>query len=169
MLDFDRQAGTAEDRARRPSPVLGLLKAARKPRGGSFFDTPADATVQDMTRPIEYEPGEVDPDRERVLPRFSITRQGYDPGEVDDYVDDLEKELVRNLPEGVVRITGLDPGDDTSGRRRDYDWSQSPLLYLLFLAILIAEQALAVHLSFHLKGSESDVLKQVAGQSVRGV
>jgi hypothetical protein len=27
-------------------------------------------------------------------------------------------------------------------------------LYLLFLVILIVEQALAVHLSFHLKGSE---------------
>jgi hypothetical protein len=34
------------------------------------------------------------------------------------------------------------------------DLSESGWLYLLFLVILIVEQALAVHLSFHLKGSE---------------
>jgi hypothetical protein len=35
------------------------------------------------------------------------------------------------------------------------DASESPWLYLLFLIILIAEQALAVHLSYHLKGNEA--------------
>ena len=35
------------------------------------------------------------------------------------------------------------------------DASESPWLYLFFLVILVVEQALAVHLSFHLKGNEA--------------
>ncbi|HEY7327459.1 MAG TPA: BatA domain-containing protein [Gemmataceae bacterium] len=35
------------------------------------------------------------------------------------------------------------------------DASESPWLYLLFLLILVVEQALAVHLSFHLRGNEA--------------
>jgi hypothetical protein len=37
------------------------------------------------------------------------------------------------------------------------DLSESPWLYLVFLVILVAEQALAVHLSFHLKAAEMPV------------
>jgi hypothetical protein len=40
-------------------------------------------------------------------------------------------------------------------KSRDPDASESPWLYLLFLIVLIAEQALAVHLSFHLKSNEA--------------
>jgi len=46
---------------------------------------------------------------------------------------------------------------------RQTDLSESAWLYLLFLAILVAEQALAVHLSFHLKASEA----QLPAQAVR--
>jgi hypothetical protein len=37
------------------------------------------------------------------------------------------------------------------------DMSESPWLYLFILIVLIVEQALAVHLSFHLKGSEAQL------------
>jgi hypothetical protein len=48
------------------------------------------------------------------------------------------------------------PGDSFDAyKNRQPDASESPWLYLLFLLILIAEQAMAVHLSFHLKGSEA--------------
>jgi hypothetical protein len=48
------------------------------------------------------------------------------------------------------------PGDSYDVfKNRQPDASESPWLYLLFLLILIAEQAMAVHLSFHLKGSEA--------------
>jgi hypothetical protein len=40
-------------------------------------------------------------------------------------------------------------------RERQADLSESPWLYLLFLLILVVEQALAVHLSFHLKGQDA--------------
>ncbi len=39
-------------------------------------------------------------------------------------------------------------------REKKADWSESPWLYLIFLLILVIEQAMAVHLSFHLRGSE---------------
>jgi hypothetical protein len=44
-----------------------------------------------------------------------------------------------------------------SGRpaERQSDWSESPWLYLIFLSVLVIEQAMAVHLSFHLRGSEA--------------
>jgi hypothetical protein len=44
---------------------------------------------------------------------------------------------------------------------RQSDFSESPWLYLIFLAVLIAEQALAVHLSFHLKGNEKELLTKM--------
>jgi hypothetical protein len=45
-------------------------------------------------------------------------------------------------------------------RQRQSDLSESPWLYLVFLLMLIAEQALAVHLSFHLKGNEAQLPTQ---------
>jgi hypothetical protein len=48
------------------------------------------------------------------------------------------------------------PGDDYEVyKERQPDASEFPWVYLLFLLVLIVEQALAVHLSFHLKGSEA--------------
>jgi aerotolerance regulator-like protein len=38
---------------------------------------------------------------------------------------------------------------------RQTDLSESPWFYLLFLIVLVIEQALAVHLSFHLRGNEA--------------
>jgi len=47
------------------------------------------------------------------------------------------------------------PGDTFEAYKNKMpDASESPWLYLFFLLILVVEQALAVHLSFHLKGNE---------------
>jgi hypothetical protein len=43
---------------------------------------------------------------------------------------------------------------------RQTDLSESPWLYLVFLLVLIAEQALAVHLSFHLAGAQAPLPPQ---------
>jgi hypothetical protein len=43
------------------------------------------------------------------------------------------------------------------------DMSESPWLYLVILLVLIVEQALAVHLSFHLKGNEAQLPGQARG------
>jgi hypothetical protein len=59
--------------------------------------------------------------------------------------DELEKYGKYHAPE-VGSLAGLvDPHRDLS---------ESPWIYLLFLVVLVAEQALAVHLSFHLKANE---------------
>ena len=48
------------------------------------------------------------------------------------------------------------PGDTFEAYKNKMpDASESPWLYLFFLVILIVEQALAVHLSFHLRGNEA--------------
>jgi hypothetical protein len=44
---------------------------------------------------------------------------------------------------------------------RQSDLSESPWFFLLFLGVLVAEQALAVHLSFHLRGAEGQLPPQV--------
>jgi hypothetical protein len=45
---------------------------------------------------------------------------------------------------------------------RQSDLSETAWFFILFLAILVAEQALAVHLSFHLKGAEAELPSQAA-------
>jgi hypothetical protein len=45
------------------------------------------------------------------------------------------------------------------------DMSEAPWLYLVILIVLIIEQALAVHLSFHLKGNEAQLPPGVAGEA----
>ncbi len=53
---------------------------------------------------------------------------------------------------GVGTIRLLEVGDSFEAfKKRDADLSESPWLYLFFLLILVAEQAMAVHLSYHLK------------------
>jgi hypothetical protein len=49
-------------------------------------------------------------------------------------------------------------------RERQSDTSESPWLYVIILLVLIAEQALAVHLSFHLKGGDTPAVGRPAGQ-----
>jgi hypothetical protein len=63
-------------------------------------------------------------------------------------------ELEKSAP-GIakVRPPGTNWGTELANRQNDF--SESPWFYLLFLVILVIEQALAVHLSFHLKGSEA--------------
>ena len=71
--------------------------------------------------------------------------------------DDIEKNIVREAPPGSAVFEGPSiPTDSLVSRRTDL--SESPWLFLLFIAILVAEQALAVHLSFHLKGNEAEAL-----------
>jgi hypothetical protein len=64
---------------------------------------------------------------------------------------------------GHGRIT-LDDLESVAGRKlaRQSDWSETPWIYLIILVVLVAEQALAVHLSFHLKGNEAALPQQVA-------
>jgi hypothetical protein len=74
-------------------------------------------------------------------------------------VDTLESDLRRAAKEDLERTGALlrNPGTGwgTALADRQSDLSESAWFYLLFLVILVIEQALAVHLSFHLKGGEA--------------
>jgi len=88
----------------------------------------------------------VDPVREGTLQRVSQ--------------EEMDRSILRLAPAGTVVFEG----PQTSGEQlinRQTDLSESPWFFLIFLAILVAEQALAVHLSFHLKGSEAEMPSQV--------
>jgi len=65
----------------------------------------------------------------------------------------------RILDKGDKRITFAgDPSElEMLWKPSHRDLSEMPLMFLLFLTILIAEQALAVHLSYHLRGAETFV------------
>ena len=41
---------------------------------------------------------------------------------------------------------------------KNSDFSESPWLFLIMLLVLVAEQALAVHLSFHMKNAENEMI-----------
>jgi Aerotolerance regulator N-terminal len=74
--------------------------------------------------------------------------------------EDIDRNIVRQAPAGTIVFEGPQgSGDQLINRQTDL--SESPWFFLIFLAILVAEQALAVHLSFHLKGSEAELPSQV--------
>jgi hypothetical protein len=69
--------------------------------------------------------------------------------------DKLERTRSNNDPK-AGKITLRSSGDSFERfRNRQPDASESPWLYLFFILVLVAEQAMAVHLSFHLKGNEA--------------
>ena len=76
-------------------------------------------------------------------------------------VDPRESDLRRAPKEDLERIAGgiqvRNPGSGWAAElaNRQHDLSEWPWFYLILLVILVAEQALAVHLSFHLKASEA--------------
>jgi hypothetical protein len=72
--------------------------------------------------------------------------------------DELERELVMKVNElanskDAVRIVAPGTLDETLVPKQE-DFSESPWLFLILLLVLVAEQALAVHLSFHLKSAD---------------
>jgi hypothetical protein len=92
--------------------------------------TRAESSAEPKTEPVAYALN-IDADNESDLRRASL--------------DDLQKLGTVHEPESGSLAGLVDPHRDLS---------ESAWFYLLFLIILVAEQALAVHLSFHLKGSD---------------
>jgi hypothetical protein len=67
--------------------------------------------------------------------------------------DKLESRRARDNRAGTILLRA--PGDTYEEYKNKMpDASESPWLYLFFLVILVVEQALAVHLSFHLRGTD---------------
>jgi hypothetical protein len=97
---------------------------------------------------------------------FQFKRQGEAEGRIETRafafnVDTANESDLRRVPTtelerlgGKVPSAGGAEGPIVPSDHKT-DLSESGWIYLLFLVILIVEQALAVHLSFHLKGSEA--------------
>jgi hypothetical protein len=75
---------------------------------------------------------------------------------VDPVESDLRRAAKDDLERAAAGVRLRNPGSGWAGElaNRQSDLSEWPWFYLLFLVVLVVEQALAVHLSFHLKGAE---------------
>jgi hypothetical protein len=76
--------------------------------------------------------------------------------------EDLESDLIHQLPDQVTIETAALGTFEVSRRT---DLSESPWFFLILLGILVAEQAMAIHLSFHLKANDSEVLSRMGKPS----
>ena len=75
--------------------------------------------------------------------------------------DDIKNGIIDKAEKDKISFGGAtNPDVDLVPRRSNF--SESPWLFLIFLAVLILEQALAVHLSFHLKGGENQAIAPAA-------
>ncbi len=82
--------------------------------------------------------------------------------------DKLERSRAKDSRAGTILLRS--PGDTYEAYKNKMpDASESPWLYLFFLVILIVEQALAVHLSFHLQGNEAAPGQRAAAAAGGGV
>ncbi len=96
MGDFDRRGGIMLERAEKRRPASSRLAdlGDRLARSFSRIDPPdpdweADGDLVHVERTQDW-----DAPTSRHQPRFPITRQGYECEAVDEYVGDLERELV---------------------------------------------------------------------------
>ena len=69
--------------------------------------------------------------------------------------EDLERDLIARS-NGLIKMVSVNSPDGALVAKTD-DLSESPWLFLILLLVLVAEQALAVHLSFHLKNTENEI------------
>jgi hypothetical protein len=71
-------------------------------------------------------------------------------------VDTATESDLKRAPREVLGEV-LSPTDPVTDKEQKSDLSENPWFYLVFLLVLVIEQALAVHLSFHLKGNEAQL------------
>jgi hypothetical protein len=74
--------------------------------------------------------------------------------------EEMERNVISQAPAGSIIFEGPQ-GSAEQLVNRQTDLSEAPWLFLIILVVLVAEQALAVHLSFHLRSSEAEMPAQV--------
>jgi hypothetical protein len=79
--------------------------------------------------------------------------------------EDLDSSFMRQVHEKVGWRNPIEPSE--VGKNRAWDLSEWPFFFLFFILVLVAEQALAVHLSFHLKTNEAELPSQVVRPQAR--
>jgi hypothetical protein len=158
--------------------------------GGKQARQPDDKNVEGQDESVDPETGLVDLLKQQGDSRFTKTDEpgvylfemtplGNPPdGRKEWYATVInvdtknESPLHRASMEDLERLAGAAPGnlsvssvertsDELTNRQRGL--SESPWLFLIFIVVLVFEQALAMHLSFHLRSSEV----QLPAQAVR--
>jgi hypothetical protein len=105
--------------------------------------------------PLAGAPGVADPAPEQRVYSFNVDSDTESDLRRADR-DKLERARGAGESRAAGKIALRAPGDTYEAfKNRQPDASESPWLYLFFLVVLIVEQALAVHLSFHLRGNEA--------------
>jgi hypothetical protein len=144
--------------------------------GKSQGTPPAEEGKQQLAlteRTLSFDPGVVVRPGVFFLEFFPSAKDGAAAGQTESraYAFNIDAELEGNLRRaardklerpragkdgrsGTVTLRAPGESYDTFKQRRP-DASESPWLYVLFLVMLVCEQALAVHLSFHLRGNEA--------------
>jgi hypothetical protein len=131
------------------NPVDGLLhfKMNKNVNPGVYISRLVDDNAPDKTLAFYAHAFNIDTEREGDLQRVGS--------------DEIDRDLeVR--PGGPIVFGGIGMDDRTLVGRVN-DVSESPWLFLLFLFVLVAEQALAVHLSFHAKASDDQLVPAGTG------
>jgi hypothetical protein len=143
LMDRGEQLGTVKD-----GHVLLTYEEAKEP-GVYLFDF----------YPVPTEAGAEPKPEERA---FAFNVDTMAEGELQRAPKDELERNPANPPHDRGKITLFTPRSDfVVHARRQSDMSESPWVFLAILLVLIAEQALAMHLSFHLKGNEAQLPSQV--------
>lgn len=150
--DFRQEAGPGQNSEEKP---LATAKMTEKDDNYvySFTDTKRPGVYVFETTLKNPEMGQ--PQKQATLYAFNVNAEAE---------SDLQRASRAQLDDNSTfrdkykqaSVKFFDKGDSFDVfKAKDPDTSESPWLYLLLLVVLICEQALAVHLSFHLKGNES--------------
>jgi hypothetical protein len=136
---------------------------------GSSTATDVQLTFAEARKPGIYyfdlyprpEPGMEEPRPERRAYAFNVDT------ETESNLKRAGKESLEYNPTDTAVARGkvtLDNVESITSRKlaRQSDWSEKPWIYLIILLVLVLEQAMAVHLSFHLKGNEAQLPPQAA-------
>jgi hypothetical protein len=149
--DLDKQGGAEGKQEGVKSTTLTM------PLNKNFYDFDYTNTTRPGVYSFEFQPQPVGAEK----PANEVQSYAFNVDAVaeSDLRRAAKEKLERNKPgasSSIGRIALRSPGDDyATFQNKQPDASESPWLYLFILLILIVEQALAVHLSFHLKGSEA--------------
>jgi hypothetical protein len=183
-LDADRyearmhrsfSGGLPDDRKDKPkdgksdglSQDLGEQKVEPKGKQVTFdFNEAKNAGLYEFTL---YPRGEPSPPPERRVYVYNIDTE-HESDLRRATRDRLERNPPGSSPEqgkvrllvGEARLLNADAGLPEAVSDRKSDFSETPWIYLIFIVVLVVEQMLAVHLSFHIRGgSEAQLPSQM--------
>ncbi|HZZ82620.1 MAG TPA: BatA domain-containing protein [Gemmataceae bacterium] len=148
----DKPAASVKVSETVPNEHDGLLhfKMTKNTQPGVYISRLVDDNAPDKTLAVYAHAFNVDTEREGDLQRVGS--------------DEIDRDLDIRPGNNQVKFGGIGM-DDRELVGRVNNLSESPWLFLLFLIVLVAEQALAVHLSFHTREGDDNLAPAGSGGS----